>query len=80
MDSLFEKLKMEIISADSLSEKLKSLGLLNNPFEILGTMARNSNEIMQNNMKYHKAAATCHQAIHDMMEAIDANAKIMKGE
>lgn len=65
---------------DSLFEKLKSFGLLNNPFETLGTMAKNSNEIMQNNMKYHKAAATCHQAIHDMMEAMDANAKIMKGE
>lgn len=65
---------------DAIFEKLKSLGMLNNPFETFGTIAKNSHEIMQNNMKYHKACATCHQAIHDMMEAVDANAKIMNGE
>lgn len=65
---------------DSLFEKLKLFGLLSNPFETFGTMTKNSSEIMQNNIKYHKAAATCHQAIHDMIEAMDANAKIMKGE
>lgn len=49
-------------------------------FNKLTNIAVNSNEIMKNNIKYHKACVVYHQALCDMMEAIDDNARIMKGE
>jgi hypothetical protein len=60
---------------DKLMEKMFS-----NPFEIFTNFAGNSAEIMKNNMKYHKACIAYHQAIHDMMEAIDDNSKLINGE
>ena len=51
-----------------------------NPFKVMTNIAGNSTEIMKNNMKYHKASIAFHQAAHDMMEAIDDNSKILKGE
>lgn len=54
--------------------------MFSNPFETFTNVVGNSSEIMKNNMKYHKACIAYHQSIHDMMEAIDANSKILKGE
>lgn len=54
--------------------------MFSNPFEVFTTTAGNYAEIMKNNMKYHKACIAYHQSIHDMMEAIDDNAKLINGE
>ena len=51
-----------------------------NPFEIMTNIVGNSTEIMKNNMKYHKASVAFHQAAFDMMEAVEDNSKILKGE
>ena len=64
--------KYNILGLD-ISDLLKS-----NPFEIFGKMATNSQEIMKNNIKYHKACVSYHQSITDMLEAINDNAKLLK--
>ena len=40
----------------------------------------NSEEIMENTLKFHKASAAYHQAIHDMTEAIHKNNKLINGK
>ena len=53
-----------------------------NPIDIfnkLTNMASNSQEILENNMKYHKACINYHQSLHDMMEAINDNANLING-
>ena len=54
--------------------------MFSNPFEVFTTIAGNSAEITKNNLKFHKACIAYNQSIIDMMEAIDANSKILKGE
>ena len=54
--------------------------MFGNPFEVFTTIAGNSAEITKNNLKFHKACIAYNQSIIDMMESIDANAKIMNGE
>ena len=59
---------------------LNTTELFSNPFEAFNKIAGDSQEIMKNNMKYHKACINYHQAIHDMLEAVSDNAKILKGD
>jgi len=70
------------IDANKLSKNMFS-----NPFEVFSAFAKggddaikNSKEIMENNIKYHKAFIAYQEAIRDMMDAIEANAKIVTGK
>jgi len=61
--------------------------MFSNPFEVFSAFAKggddaikNSKEIMENNIKYHKAFIAYQEAIRDMMDAIEANAKIVTGK
>lgn len=70
------------IDANELSKNMFS-----NPFEVFSAFAKgsddaikNSKEIMENNIKYHKAFIAYQEAIRDMMDAIEANAKIVTGK
>lgn len=61
--------------------------MLSNPLEVFSAFSKgaddamkNSKEIMENNIKYHKAFIAYHEAIKDMMEALEANAKIVTGK
>lgn len=78
-----------------LSEKSKSdldtneliKNMFTNPFEVFNTFAKgaestlkNSKEILENNMKYHKAFIAYHEAMKDMMDAVTSNVKIISGE
>ncbi len=61
--------------------------MFSNPFEVFSSFSKgadeamkNSKEIMENNIKYHKAFIAYHEAIKDMMEALEANAKIVTGK
>ena len=55
-----------------------------NPFEAFSAMAKGteaaydkSKELMENNIKYHKAFVAYQEAMRDMMDAVAANAKIL---
>lgn len=78
-----------------MSEKSKSKldttelvkNMFTNPFEVFNTFTKgtestikNSKEILENNMKYHKAFIAYHEAMKDMMDAVTANVKIISGE
>ena len=61
--------------------------MFSNPFEVFSAFSKgadeamkNSKEIMDNNIKYHKAFIAYHEAIKDMMEALEANANIVTGK
>ncbi len=61
--------------------------MFSNPFEVFNAFSKgadeamkSSKEIMENNIKYHKAFIAYQEAIKDMMEAIEANAKIATGK
>ena len=75
-----------------MSEKSKSKldttelvkNMFTNPFEVFNTFTKgtestlkNSKEILENNMKYHKAFITYHEAMKEMMDAVTANVKII---
>lgn len=56
-----------------------------NPFEVFNQFkplenAKNSKKIIENNLKYHKAFIAYHQALSDMMEAINDNKTLMSTE
>jgi len=78
-----------------MSEKSKSnldtneivKNIFTNPFEVFNTFTKatestlkNSKEILENNMKYHKAFIAYHEAMKDMMDAVNSNIKIISGE
>ena len=78
-----------------MSEKSKSKldttelvkNMFTNPFEVFNTFTKgtestlkNSKEILENNMKYHKAFIAYHEAMKDMMDAVTANVNIISGE
>jgi len=78
-----------------MSEKSKSnldanelvKNMFANPFEVFKTFSKgtesamkNSKEILENNMKYHKAFIAYHEAIKEMMDAVSSNVKIISGE
>ena len=61
--------------------------MFTNPFEVFNTFTKgtestikNSKEILENNMKYHKAFIAYHEAMKDMMDAVTANVNIISGE
>jgi len=67
------------------TELLKNM--FTNPFEVFNTFTKgtestlkNSKEILENNMKYHKAFIAYHEAMKDMMDAVTANVNIISGE
>jgi hypothetical protein len=78
-----------------MSEKSKSnldtnelvKNMFSNPFEVFNTFTKasestlkNSKEILENNMKDHKAFIAYHEAMKDMMDAVTSNIKIISGE
>ena len=78
-----------------MSEKSKSKldttelvkNMFTNPFEVFNTFTKgtestikNSKEILENNMKYHKAFIAYHEAMKDMMDAVTTNVNIISGE
>ena len=74
-------------SKSSLDATELAKNMFSNPFEVFAAFAKgteaaikNSKEIMENNIKYHKAFIAYHEAMKDMMEAVAANAKIVTGE
>ena len=61
--------------------------MFTNPFEVFNTITKgtestlkNSKEILENNMKYHKAFIAYHEAMKDMMDAVTTNVKIITGD
>ena len=89
-----QKETMTIVFKD-MSEKSKSnldanelvKNMFTNPFEVFKTFTKgtetalkNSKEILENNMKYHKAFIAYHEAMKEMMDAVTANVKIVSGE
>lgn len=61
--------------------------MFTNPFEVFNTFTKGtestlkkSKEILENNMKYHKAFIAYHEAMKDMMDAVTANVNIISGE
>ena len=61
--------------------------MFTNPFEVFNTFnkgsestLKNSKEILENNMKYHKAFIAYHESMKEMMDAVTANVKIIAGE
>ena len=78
-----------------ISEKSKSnldtnelvKNMFTNPFEVFKTFSKgtesalkNSKQILENNMKYHKAFIAYHEARKEMMDAVTENVKIISGE
>lgn len=58
--------------------------MFTNPFEVFNTFNKgtestfkNSKEMLENNMKYHKAFIAYHEAMKDMMDAVTSNVKII---
>jgi len=68
-------LKIKQMENNMFGMKLPDL-LSNNPFDAL-KIFNNSQAILQNNIKYQKACIAYHQALRDMLEVIDDNAKIL---
>lgn len=90
----FQKETLTTVYKD-MSEKSKSKldttelvkNMFTNPFEVFNTFTKgtestlkNSKEILENNMKYHKAFIAYHEAMKDMMDAVTANVNIISGE
>lgn len=58
-----------------------------NPFEVFNSFNKgteqalsNSKQILDNNMKYHKAFIAYHEAMRDMMDAVTSNVKLLTGD
>lgn len=51
-----------------------------NQFKSFDGKTENAKKINENNLKYHKAFIAYHQALHDMMEAINDNTTLMSKE
>lgn len=54
-----------------------------NPFETfnkLSEFGEKSQKFIENNMKFQKAQIAYHQAIYDMLEAVNDNAKILSNK
>ena len=51
-----------------------------NQFKSFEGKTENAKKINENNLKYHKAFIAYHQAMHDMMEAINDNTALMSTE
>lgn len=61
-----------------MNELIKKM--FSNPFKVFTNVVGNSNEITKNNLKFHKACIAYNQAIIDMIEAVESNAKLIKEE
>lgn len=62
-------------------EKSFNINMFTTPLEIFEAFSntlKNSNKIIENNVKYRKACVAYNQAILDMMEAINDNVKLIK--
>lgn len=75
---MFKKSKSNL----DVNEVVKNM--FTNPFEVFNTFnkgtestLKNSKEILENNMKYHKAFIAYHEAMKDMMDAVTSNVKII---
>lgn len=85
MTSVFKDMSEKSKSNLDTNELVKNM--FSNPFEVFKTFAKgteaalkNSKEILENNMKYHKAFIAYHEAMKEMMDAVSANVKIVSGE
>jgi hypothetical protein len=83
MQSAFQKITENTkgLNPTELAKKMA------NPFEAFVAMAKGtegayvkSKELMDNNIKYHKAFVAYQEAMRDMMDAVAANAKFLSGE
>ena len=62
-------------------EKSFNINMFTTPleiFEAFNNTLKNSNKIIENNVKYRKACVAYNQSILDMMEAINDNVKLIK--
>jgi len=62
-------------------EKSFNINMFTTPleiFEAFNNTLKNSNKIIENNIKYRKACVAYNQAILDMMEAVNDNVKLIK--
>lgn len=85
MTSVFKDMSEKSKSNLDTNELVKNM--FTNPFEVFKTFTKgtesalkNSKEILENNMKYHKAFIAYHEAMKEMMDAVSANVKIVSGE
>lgn len=85
MTTVFKDMSEKSKSTMDTNELVKNM--FTNPFEVFNafnkgteTAIKNSKEILANNVKYHKAFISYHEAMRDMMDAITANAKIVSGD
>ena len=85
MTTVFKDMSEKSKSNLDTNELIKNM--FTNPFEVFKTFTKgtesalkNSKEILENNMKYHKAFIAYHEAMKEMMDAVSANVKIVSGE
>jgi hypothetical protein len=71
-------LEMSTVSKD-LKNAFNPLEVFNQ-FKSFEGKTENAKKINENNLKYHKAFIAYHQALHDMMEAINDNTTLMSKE
>jgi hypothetical protein len=77
-DTMAKFLEMSTTSKD-LKNTFNPLEVFNQ-FKSFEGKAGNTKKINENNLKYHKAFIAYHQAMHDMMEAINDNTALMPTE
>jgi hypothetical protein len=85
ISSLYSEMTEKTKSNLDTNEIVKNMFV--NPFEVFQSFnkgteqaLKNSKEILDNNMKYHKAFIAYHEAMRDMMDAVTANVKIITGD
>ncbi len=77
-DTMAKFLEMSTASKD-LKNTFNPLEVFNQ-FKSFEGKTGNAKKINENNLKYHKAFIAYHQAMHDMMEAINDNTALMSTE
>jgi hypothetical protein len=85
LTQVYKDMTEKSVSNVDTNEIVKNI--FTNPFEVFNTFTKasestlkNSKEILENNMKYHKAFIAYHEARKDMMDAVTSNIKIISGE
>ncbi len=85
LTQVYKDMTEKSVSNVDTNEIVKNI--FTNPFEVFNTFTKasestlkNSKEILENNMKYHKAFIAYHEAMKDMMDAVTSNIKIISGE
>lgn len=77
-DTMAKFLEMSTASKD-LKNTFNPLEVFNQ-FKSFEGKTANAKKINENNLKYHKAFIAYHQAMHDMMEAINDNTALISNE